>query len=259
MEQKSINITSYDVSIFWEKRGENVPWMVFLHGLQSNKEVFTELMQQPFLQKFSLLALDFVGFGASSKPTNFSYELQDQAEVVKEVLEQLGIQEFHIIGHSMGGMIGTLLLGQRKTRVLSLVNLEGNLVEKDCGASLAIVEHQTFASFSAGGYEAWKRAEEKTQAPDIHKRLQWLSMIPDFVFYRSATSIVRWSKSEELLALFLNAPQKKLYVYGEKNAEKAQRLPSNIEKAEIQNAGHRMLADNPVGCYLALEKFYESL
>lgn len=258
MEERSIRIKAHEISI-WLKHKDNSPWIVLLHGLQSNKQVFAELLEQPLFQQHSILALDFVGFGSSSKPEDFSYDLQDQADVVKDVLDELKIESFHIIGHSMGGMVGILLLDQLKDRALSLVNLEGNLVEEDCGASISIVNTQTFADFSASGYETFKNGQRNSKEHGVEKRLEWISMIPDFAFYRSAASIVKWSKSEKLLALFLGAPQKKLYVYGEKNGEKAKRLPNFIEKTEIPNAGHRMLTDNLLGTSFAIEKFYQKL
>lgn len=256
MEERSIRIKAHEISIR-KKRKNNSTWIVLLHGLQSNKQVFAELLQQPLFQKYSILALDFVGFGSSSKPEDFSYDLQDQADVVEGVLDELKIESFHIIGHSMGGMVGILLLDQLKNRVLSLVNLEGNLVADDCGASISIVDAHTFADFSVSGYETFKDSQRKSKELGVEKRLKWISMIPDFAFYRSAAAIVRWSKSEKLLALFLRAPQKKLYVYGEKNREKGKRLPGFIEKAEIPNAGHRMLTDNLFGTYVAIENFYQ--
>lgn len=257
MNEISIAIDDLEVSVLLEDRKRNT-WVVCLHGLQSNKAVFLDLLTKPLFQGYSSLAIDFIGFGHSSKPKDFSYDIQEQANIVEKILAQQRVDHCHIIGHSMGGMVGTMLLKQLGNKAISLVNMEGNLVAQDCGASLSIV-HQSFEEFSSGGYEKFKENEAKANDQGTAKRMQWLSMIPDYAFYKAATSIVEWAKSEKLLPLFLQAPQKKLYIYGERNAAKAERLPSSIAKAKIPNAGHRMLTDNLEDTYSAIEEFYKNL
>src|ERR1700684_2286347 len=77
---------------------------------QSNKELFVPLLEQKFLDKYIVLALDCIGFGNSSKPENFSYNVEEQAHIIHEIIKQLDVKSLHIIGHSLGRVIGTLLL-----------------------------------------------------------------------------------------------------------------------------------------------------
>ena len=51
-----------------------------------------------------------------------------------------------IIGHSYGGMIGTKLLQSEDLEIKSIINLEGNLVEEDCGESINVA-NMTFSKF----------------------------------------------------------------------------------------------------------------
>ncbi len=174
------------------------------------------------------------------------------------VLDQLNIERCHLIGHSMGGMIGILMLEKLQSRALSIVNMEANMTAKDSGASLTVVT-QSLEEFSSGGYDAFKETVAESHEKGSEKRLQWLSLIPDFVFYKSAKSITQWANSEKILKFFLSAPQKKLFVYGDKNRDKAARLPDTIEKAEIPHAGHRMLADNVEETRRVIENFYREI
>src|SRR5260221_2002633 len=119
---------SFKISFFVEERSSE--YILCLHGLQSNKELFIPLLEQKFLEKYSFVALDSIGFGNSSKPENFSYDVEDQTRIVTEVIKQLSIKKLHIIGHSLCGVIGTLLLQPLEARILSFVNAEGNLTLK---------------------------------------------------------------------------------------------------------------------------------
>src|ERR1017187_10431756 len=105
LDQKHIEVEfnghNLSVATLIAKR-QNI-WIVALHGIQSNKALFEPFFSQPFALEYSSLAIDFLGFGDSAKPETFSYSVEDQAIIVKNVLDQLGIEQIHLIGHSLGG------------------------------------------------------------------------------------------------------------------------------------------------------------
>jgi pimeloyl-ACP methyl ester carboxylesterase len=127
-----------NIKLFYRKRVSTGPWIVLLHGLQSCSEAFDFLFQSKELQSYSLLAVDLVGFGSSEKPQTFSYDIDGQAEQLLKLIDELGISEFSVVGHSLGGMIATLFLQRCQSRVKSIVSMEGNLTFADCGASAQI-------------------------------------------------------------------------------------------------------------------------
>ena len=239
------------------QKGNFKKWVVFLHGIQSNKELFKDLIKQPFLKDYSLLTLDFVGFGKSSKPENFSYDIQEQANICKEIINNLGIKELNLIGHSLGGMVGILLLEPLKDIVKSFINMEGNLVYADCGLS-KVVADLNFEDFK-NQYSKIKSDIKLSGEPSSQLRGNCLSQISDFVFYKTSTSIVKWSKSKKLLKLFKDSQVKKLFIYGSQNSQKAKILPKDFNTVMIPNSGHFMLRDNPKECYKTFEKFYSEL
>src|SRR5438045_1306243 len=113
----SYNNFLFDVSTLHKQQSPE--YILFLHGIQSNKELFLPLLQQNFLENYSLLALDDIGFGNSSKPEDFSYDVEDQAKIIALLVEQLEIKKLHIIGHSLGGVIGTLLSKLLEEKIIS--------------------------------------------------------------------------------------------------------------------------------------------
>lgn len=243
-----------DVSILVARRTDQ--WVVCLHGLQANAELFSDLFNQSFLDNYSLLAISFIGFGDSTKPDDFSYDVADQAEVTKLVLNELGIKQLHLIGHSLGGMVGTLLLEPLRANIMSFANLEGNLVLADCGDSKNVAQYSE-ADFKKYGYDNLKESIRQSGQKSASYRYKRLEIIPAKVFYKTSTSIVDWSKSEKLLDLFVGSQVKRMFMYGSRNAVKADTLVESISKVVIDEAGHFMLLDNPQACYAALNDFIE--
>jgi pimeloyl-ACP methyl ester carboxylesterase len=228
-------------------------WIVALHGIQSNKELYEPLLSQPFATEYSQLAIDFVGFGGSDKPESFSYSAEDQAQIVRQVLGHFAIERLHLIGHSLGGMVGTLLLPQLGSRVLSFANLEGNLVGADCGASKDTIQF-SIEEFVSAKYDWMRERIAQSQEPSAALRRKWLEAIPAEVFYKTSASIVDLSNSERLQTIFNDTNVRRLFMYGSKNARKAAEVSDSVEKVEIPDAGHYMLLDQPQACFAALRK-----
>lgn len=234
-------------------RQSSSKWIVCLHGIQSNKDLFNGLFDQSFLDDYSLLAIDFVGFGDSDKPENFSYDLQGQADIVKQVLEKLEIDNIYLIGHSLGGMVGILFSKLIQNKIKGFINAEGNLVYSDCGLSKDVAEYN-FEEFKKKYPEIKHKIKD---SGELSSELRGVSLekIPDFVFYKTSLSIVKLARSEKLLEVFKELPFERMFLFGDRNAQKAEIIPTDIKKVEVSNAGHFMLLDNPGECYKAIKNF----
>lgn len=234
---------SFKVSILISQQKE-ANWVIGLHGLQSNKEMYQSLYSQSCFDSFSKLAIDFIGFGNSSKPIDFSYDIKDQARIVEKIIEKLNIKSFHLIGHSLGGMVGTLLLKTLQEKVLSFINLEGNLKLEDCGTSIKIAS-KSFEYFKQKGFSSIKASLRNMDTPNASLRYKWVQMIPDYSFYKTSKSIVEWSKSNKLFEIFTKSKNKKIFIFGDKNYQKTNNIKNDVKCIGIKNAGHFMYLDNP--------------
>lgn len=95
-----------------------------LHGWLDNAASFRAL--ESLLGGVRLVALDLVGHGFSShRPEAMPYYIWDNVADVVAVADELGWERFHLLGHSMGAGIASLLSGAMPERVLSLVLIEG--------------------------------------------------------------------------------------------------------------------------------------
>jgi pimeloyl-ACP methyl ester carboxylesterase len=70
-----------------------------------------------------VITFDLLGHGGSEKPRE-GYGMEEQARRVSAALDRLGVRRATIIGHSMGGLVGTALLELRRPLVASFVILD---------------------------------------------------------------------------------------------------------------------------------------
>lgn len=88
-------------------RGDTDPVLIMLHGNSMSSESFSAQFDDPLLNSFGLLAFDFPGHGQSScasDPAN-EYNLFAFRDLVVEVVEKLGLDQFILMGHSLGGHV----------------------------------------------------------------------------------------------------------------------------------------------------------
>ena len=95
--------------------------ILFIHGLGASKGSFEPCFQLTSFHDYTLAALDLPGFGESQCSDAFSYTMKDQADLVLQWISQMDLAPLHIVGHSMGGVIG-LYLAESLDPWLSLIS-----------------------------------------------------------------------------------------------------------------------------------------
>ena len=98
---KTTNFKNTTISYTDQGKGTAV---VLLHGFLENK-----LMWKAFIPELSkrnrVIAIDLLGHGAT-ECLGYIHTMEDQADMVQSVLQELKIRKTVLIGHSMGGYIG---------------------------------------------------------------------------------------------------------------------------------------------------------
>jgi len=108
------------IQLAYDRRGKGTP-LVLLHGYPLDHHLWDEVV--PLLEDtFDLILPDLRGFGGSSTVDSF-YAMEDYASDIAELLDQLGIQQTAIAGHSMGGYVALAFarLFPKRVRGLGLV------------------------------------------------------------------------------------------------------------------------------------------
>ncbi len=263
-KKMELDIDGTLISCLFHKGGKNA--IVFVHGFGSSKEVFVEAFDNEELQSFTLLSTDLIGFGESDKPPGFSYRMREQASVLKKVIEHLGVKRFHIIAHSMGGIVGIELAEMMPEQIRSLINLEGNLTIEDCTMSKQVAEmSETY--FAQEGFDNLRSSitEESKKAGNesLKDYLKSLVKATPKSLHKSAISTVHESSRGDLLTRFEKLPYYKCYIYGEKSkgvfpAEKMLKQ-KGIPLFYVSNSGHSMMKENPKEFYNLVLRIIKSL
>jgi len=106
--------------INYEIQGTGPENLVLLHGFMENLSIWDDMI--PFLSnKFRLIKIDLPGFGKSRAIAEIQ-KSELMAEEVKKVTDVLGLTEFHLLGHSMGGYIA-LAFAERYPELLRSLTL----------------------------------------------------------------------------------------------------------------------------------------
>lgn len=111
-------VRSNGVTLNYEMEGTGEP-LVLLHGLGSCREDW--LMQVPaFVGQYCVITADMRGHGRSGKPPG-PYSVRMMAADVIGLLDALGVAAAHVVGLSMGGMVGFQLSLDYPQRMRRLV------------------------------------------------------------------------------------------------------------------------------------------
>ena len=98
--------------------GKGFP-LVLVHGFLGSSRMW-EPQIDFFKDYFRVITPDLPGFGKSNKLKSFNC-IESIASLLLEVLEKKQIYKFHLLGHSMGGMIVQEMAKKRGDKILKLV------------------------------------------------------------------------------------------------------------------------------------------
>ncbi|HEX9332129.1 MAG TPA: alpha/beta hydrolase [Anaerolineales bacterium] len=125
------SITTDQGIVHYEVYGRGRP-VILLHGWLGSWGLWQDTMS--FLGRYyRTYALDFWGFGESGKKRE-TYAVQDFVSLVDQFMEQLGIENAPLVGHSMGGTVSLSVAIKYPQRVNKVVVVGSPIV----GSSLAL-------------------------------------------------------------------------------------------------------------------------
>ena len=240
------------------KDGGRAP-LVCLHGFGSTKEDYADLAMRDDFRDRPLIFWDAPGFGASETGDPGALSIPFLVKVALAACDALGIDRFHLSGHSMGGLTALLLAQEAPDRVLSFLNIEGNIAPEDCFLSRQIIEHpadtpEAFAEAFADRLRHRAEYGAALYAAALPAKVAASSFEPIF------RSMVDLSDNAPLMRLFTGLSCPRCFIYGAQNRHLSYLggLPATgVEVHEIPHAGHFPMYSNPPALWSVMADFLE--
>ncbi|HNW28119.1 MAG TPA: alpha/beta hydrolase [Spirochaetota bacterium] len=229
--------------------------LFFIHGLGCAKENFDSVWDIRDLEWYAIIVPDLPGFGDSPGLVDYSYDLEEHACICKSLLDCYPRHKVHVIGHSMGGAVGLILAEKIPERLASFINVEGNLVGRDCTVSRKKAS-VSFEDFKKRQLPGMILATAMSAEPGRRLWSVLLNKAEKEGLYYSSRSLVAWSDSEVLLEKFRNIRCKKIYIHGDINSSMpVLRQLEGIPVRSISKSGHFPMIDNPEEFYNCISDF----
>lgn len=207
----------------------------------------------PLATKLRVLAPDFVGWGLGDR-LDLEYSFAYLVDFVREFQDALGIDRSHIVGHSMGGWVASVLAYESPNRVEKLVlvdsggtatrtlpsmtefqpprrdDIRNQLAErvKAPGVDLDELADRDFKKTQVpGALEAYRRILQHMNNPLTRHRYNTLRRLPHIV----APTLIIWGRDDTTNALEMG--------------ETTQRLIRGSKLVVIDNCGHFVPTERP--------------
>lgn len=246
---------------YFDRGGSEGP-ILYLHGLGCSKGDFLPMSRCPAMAPFRLLSFDFPGCGDSPYADAIRLRIDDLVELTRRFVTALTLDDFVIVGHSMGGLVALLYCEAFPNGVRAFINVEGNLAAEDCTFSRKAVSYG-FASFQTTLFSELKAELAKAEGRGFARYLATLEHGASARAYHDyAFQTVAYSDSGTLLDRWLALAMPKLFIHGSQN-DHLTYLPqlhnSMCGVARIAGANHFPFHDNPADFADVLATFVRSV
>lgn len=96
--------------------------LLFVHGTPSWSFEFRNVIKY-LSKKYRCIALDHIGFGLSDKPAGYDYSIQNHTATLLKLINHLQLNQFTMLVHDFGGIIGLAAAEQIPDKISKLIIL----------------------------------------------------------------------------------------------------------------------------------------
>jgi pimeloyl-ACP methyl ester carboxylesterase len=266
MERARVN----GVELEYEVVGSGAP-MLLIHGAHI-ADALRPLVAEPALERFQRIRYHRRGVGGSTRPVGAGpTSVPEQAEDAVGLLDHVGADRAHVVGHSLGGAIALELAAQHPTRVASLVLLEPAFLDTPAGAAFVRAVAPLVQRYQAGdaegavhgflalvGDRGWREAIDQTVPGGIAQAVKDAA-----TFFDTELSGPMWTFGPEQAAAItcpvlsvLGSRSSPLFVEGRRLLHAC--FPA-CQDADIVGATHLLQMQAPGAVAAAMAAFLRSL
>jgi pimeloyl-ACP methyl ester carboxylesterase len=265
-ESKTIN----DIELYYEyyQHPKSKETVVLIHGFLSSLFSYRHLV--PLLkERFSIVSVDLPPFGKSGHSTKFQYTFKNMALTVVNLLSTLGIPDYHLVGHSMGGQIVLNILHYFPTHAKKAILLCSSGYSKPAKQSLILASYLPFFYLMIKVYLARSGIEKNLRNVVYDQRLINDEMRQGYMnpflqndIFKGLTGLLR-HREGDLAPEVLNQIQTPcLLIWGEHDKvvplhigrRLAEDLP-NSTLTVLKDTGHLVPEERPQDVYQQIKRF----
>jgi pimeloyl-ACP methyl ester carboxylesterase len=219
------------------------PEIVWIHGLGEQSRSLDPIAAHPALAGSSHVLVDLPGYGRSPWP-----DVPDDLEVLADRLASwIGDRRPALIGHSMGGVLATLIA--ERIAVRAVVDVDGNLSRGDCTHSAKAAGY-TLDDFIAPGFSAMRAEvyEGGRTDPALRGYHAAMTMAAPRVFHHHALQLVMMSEPEALVTRLAALRVPTLFIAG---------VPGGIcerSRELLDRHGVRWIGNEPAGHWVHIDQ-----
>lgn len=101
--------------------------VTLVHGFPTSSHDWSAIVPALAAAGLRVTTFDMLGFGASDKPRGHTYSILEQADIVEELWDRLGIAETALVAHDYGVSVGQELLARDADRIIRMAWMNGGL------------------------------------------------------------------------------------------------------------------------------------
>jgi pimeloyl-ACP methyl ester carboxylesterase len=119
LENIILRVNDVDLNVIDTGARDGSPCLVFLHYWGGSSRTWMPVMEKLSID-YRCVAIDFRGWGRSTKSAK-DHSLDALATDVIQVAKSLGLSDFILVGHSMGGKVAQLVAAQHPQELKGLI------------------------------------------------------------------------------------------------------------------------------------------
>ncbi|ANI89765.1 hypothetical protein A9P82_10980 [Arachidicoccus ginsenosidimutans] len=238
-----------DIQLFVADEGDKNPTLLFIHfwgGSSRTWKPVTDILYT----KYRCVRFDQRGWGRSDKPKS-GYDIRSLAEDVLALVAILGLEDYILVGHSMGGKIAQVIAGSNPKGLRKLI-----LVAPSPATPTILPKEmkQKMTTAYTSLENITETIEQVFKATDLSSESK--QQVTEDMQHHSTASRCSWPESalgEDVSECLPNIQIPTLVIAGENDIvdspdrlrqEVLQKIP-NAEMVIIPNVGHLMMLQTP--------------
>src|SRR5690606_24254298 len=100
--------------------GQGLP-VVLVHGFTAEGILYAQTLSRLVHMGFKVVAIDVAGHGSTHGLPADGHSLDAYTQLLRRVLDELGVRRAVFVGHSMGGRLVTELVAENPERAVAVV------------------------------------------------------------------------------------------------------------------------------------------